>query len=87
MAEKMEKIDVRNALEQKAQLVNDVIVAAVKGFDGIPDRLREAIEYTLSSPGKRVRAAILLWCCEAVAGEVNKDAETAAAAIDRKSVV
>ena len=51
MAEKMEKIDIRSALEQKAQLVNDVIVAAVKGFEGIPDRLREAIEYTLSAPG------------------------------------
>jgi len=90
MAEKMEKIDIRSALEQKAQLVNDVIVAAVKGFEGIPDRLREAIEYTLSAPGKRVRAAIVLWCCEAAAPSlasqeaegVNKDAETAAAAIE-----
>lgn len=90
MAEKTEKIDVKTALEQKAQIVNEVIAAAIKGFGGIPDRLREAIEYTLSAPGKRVRAAIVLWCCElvrpgspqAVAGNINKDAEIAAAAIE-----
>ncbi len=82
MAEKTEKVDIRSALEQKAKLVNDVIAAAIKGFGGIPDRLREAIEYTLSAPGKRIRAAIVLWCCEVVGGRVNKDAETAAAAIE-----
>jgi geranylgeranyl diphosphate synthase type II len=90
MAEKTGKIDIIAALEQKAELVNGVIVAAVKDFGGIPDRLREAIEYTLGSPGKRIRAAVVLWCCEVVrpgspqvvAGKVNKDAETAAAAIE-----
>ena len=91
MAEKAEKVDpaarcggvdIRSALEQKAELVNGVIAVAIKDFDGIPDRLREAIEYTLSSPGKRVRAAIVLWCCEVAAGRVNEDAQTAAAAIE-----
>lgn len=82
MAEKMEKIDIRAALEHKAGLVNDAIVAAFKDFDGIPDRLRDAIEYTLSAPGKRVRAAIVLWCCEVVTDEINKDAQTAAAAVE-----
>jgi geranylgeranyl diphosphate synthase type II len=104
VAEKTEKVDpaarcggvdIRSALEQKAQLVNDVIAAAIRDFDGIPDRLREAIEYTLGAPGKRVRAAIVLWCCEVVARSVlrtdrinyavcltAKDAQTAAAAIE-----
>jgi geranylgeranyl diphosphate synthase, type II len=71
MTEKTEKMDIDGALEQKAELVNDVIAAAVKDFGGIPDRLREAIEYTLGAPGKRVRAAIVLWCCEVAAGGVN----------------
>lgn len=82
VAEKTEKIDVKTALEQKARIVNEVIAAAIKGFGGIPDRLRAAIEYTISAPGKRVRAAIVLWCCEAVAGKANEDAQTAAAAIE-----
>jgi len=82
MTEKTEKMDINGALEQKAELVNDVIAAAIKDFGGIPDRLREAIEYTLGAPGKRVRAAIVLWCCEVAAGKVNKDAEIAAAAIE-----
>ena len=80
--QKTGKIDIRSALEQKAELVNGVIAAAIKDFGGIPDRLREAIEYTLSAPGKRIRAAVVLWCCEVAAGKVNKDAETAAAAIE-----
>ena len=82
MTEKTEKMDIKNALEQKAELTNSVIAAAVKDFGGIPDKLRKAIEYTLSAPGKRVRAAVVLWCCEAVTGGVNKDAQTAAAAIE-----
>jgi geranylgeranyl pyrophosphate synthase len=90
VAEKTEKIDIKIELEQKASLVNEVIAAAIrpgspqaiKGFDGIPDRLREAIEYTLSAPGKRIRAAVVLLCCESVAGNISKDAEFAAAAIE-----
>ena len=82
MTIKTGKIDISKLLEQKAGLVNGVIAEAVKGFGGIPDRLREAIEYTLSSPGKRIRAAVVLWCCEVAAGKVNRDAETAAAAIE-----
>jgi geranylgeranyl diphosphate synthase type II len=82
MAIKTGKIDINKLLEQKAELVNGVIAEAVKDFGDIPDRLREAIEYTLSAPGKRIRAAVVLWCCEVVAGKVNRDAETAAAAIE-----
>jgi geranylgeranyl pyrophosphate synthase len=82
MTEKTEKIDIKIELEQKAGLVNEVIAAAIKGFDGIPDRLREVIEYTLSAPGKRIRATVVLLCCEVVAGRANKDAEIAAAAIE-----
>jgi geranylgeranyl pyrophosphate synthase len=85
MAKKTEKIDISKLLEQKAKLVNGVIaplLASARKQGGIPDRLREAIEYTLSSPGKRIRAAVVLWCCEVVAGKVNGDAETAAAAIE-----
>jgi len=44
--------------------------------------LEESVRYVLEGPGKRVRAAIVLWCCELVGGQVNHDAEIAAAAIE-----
>jgi geranylgeranyl pyrophosphate synthase len=82
MTIKTGKIDISNELKQNAELINGVICKAVKDFEGIPDKLKEAIEYTLGSPGKRVRAAAVLWCCRLVAGKANKDAQTAAAAIE-----
>ena len=37
-------------------------------FDGTPDTLREAMRYSLLSPGKRLRASLCLAACEAVSG-------------------
>lgn len=82
MAIKTGKIDTSKLFEEKAKLVNGAIAAAVKDFGGIPDKLRKAIEYTLGAPGKRVRAAVVLWCCEVAGGSINNDALTAAAAIE-----
>lgn len=48
----------------------------------IDEDLRKALEYVLIAPGKRVRSALVLWCCELVAGQVNHSAEIAAAAIE-----
>jgi len=44
--------------------------------------LKEALKYTLGTPGKRVRSALVLWCCELLSGQVNRNAEIAAAAIE-----
>jgi geranylgeranyl diphosphate synthase type II len=48
----------------------------------IEDELKEAIGYTLTAPGKRVRSVLVLWCCELVSGQINHSAEIAAAAIE-----
>jgi geranylgeranyl pyrophosphate synthase len=40
------------------------------------------MKYTLFAPGKRVRSALVLWCCELISGKTNRNAETAAAAIE-----
>lgn len=77
-----DKIDIKSLLEQKAQLVNETIGGVLNDFSDIPERLKQAIEYTLSAPGKRIRAAVVLMCCQAVAGKVRKDAEFAAAAVE-----
>jgi geranylgeranyl pyrophosphate synthase len=44
--------------------------------------LKTAISYTLGAPGKRIRSVLALWCCEVVAGKINRDAEIASMAIE-----
>ena len=75
-------VDIKAALLEKSCLVNTVISELIADQVGIEAELKKAIEYTLSAPGKRVRAAIVLWCCELIAGEINNDAKTAAAAVE-----
>lgn len=69
-------------LQKKAEIVNGVLSRILAEEGQIEPYLGRAIRYTLESPGKRLRAAIVLWCCEVVSGAVNHSAETAAAAIE-----
>jgi len=69
-------------LEQKVRLVNGVLQKVLSKPGRIACELSEPLQYVLESPGKRVRAAIVLWCCELVGGQVNRNAEIAAAAIE-----
>ena len=52
-----------------------------RGSDIHPD-LRNAMDYTLTAPGKRIRAAVVMWACRVAGGAVTKEAKTAAAAIE-----
>ena len=78
----MVQVDFQLELQKKAQRVNDTLEKLLKNHDQIPDGLKKAIIYTLRSPGKRVRSALVLWCCEVVGSSVNQSAEVAAAAIE-----
>lgn len=85
-------------LQNKRAIVNDTLrkLLAQHACTSLPSReskkadtgveidndLKEAIKYTLEAPGKRIRSALVLWCCEVVNGSVNRDAEVAAAAIE-----
>ena len=69
-------------LQNKAQLVNDILARLLVRHTEINGDLKEAMKYTLFSPGKRVRSALVLWCCELVSGKTNRNAETAAAAVE-----
>jgi geranylgeranyl diphosphate synthase type II len=71
-----------NQLRRKAELINNVLQRLLTQQTGIDSDLKKAIEYTLQGQGKRIRAAVLLWCCELVSGEINHDAEIAAAAVE-----
>ncbi len=48
----------------------------------MPGDLKGPLQYTLEAPGKRVRSALVLWCCELVGGRVNHNAEIASAAVE-----
>ncbi|HUW19454.1 MAG TPA: farnesyl diphosphate synthase [Sedimentisphaerales bacterium] len=60
----------------------DCALQRLLSFQEMNAELKEALKYTLESPGKRVRSVLAIWCCEVVSGEVNHNAEIAAAAIE-----
>ena len=74
-------IDFGTRLRRKAQSVNYILQGILEAQD-INHELKEALKYTLGSPGKRVRSVLLLWCCELVGRQVNRNAEVASAAIE-----
>jgi geranylgeranyl diphosphate synthase type II len=74
--------DFKSQLNEKAQLVNHTLRQILDEQTQIDNRLKKSLQYTLRTPGKRVRSALVLWCCELVAGAVNRDARIAAAAVE-----
>ncbi|MHC4520434.1 MAG: polyprenyl synthetase family protein [Planctomycetota bacterium] len=74
--------DISTLLQEKVPAVNAAIKRLVDEQAEIPAGLRQALAYTLSSPGKRIRSVLVLWCCELIAGQETPDALTAAAAIE-----
>ncbi len=76
------KTEFRARLAEKATAVNGILQRLLGEQDGIEPTLKEAMEYSLHAPGKRVRGAITLWSCEAVCGRTDPDAEIAAGAIE-----
>ena len=69
-------------LERKVKLVNKTLGRILSRRDLISKELRLPVRYVLTGPGKRIRSAIVLWCCEMISGKVNRDAQMAAAAIE-----
>ncbi|MEN6424679.1 MAG: polyprenyl synthetase family protein [Phycisphaerales bacterium] len=78
----MPNSDFDRSLSERVQIVNDTLGRLLAEQKEIPDDLQQALRYTLSSPGKRIRSALVLWCCELVGGRDNADARLAAAAIE-----
>jgi geranylgeranyl diphosphate synthase type II len=68
-------------LRRRAQSVNYALQRLL-GFQQVNKELKDALKYTLGTPGKRVRSVLVLWCCELVSGQVNHNAEIASAAIE-----
>ncbi len=68
-------------LQRQAQFVNYALQRLLS-FQQINKDLKEAIWYTIFAPGKRIRSVLVLWSCELVSGQINHNAEIAAAAIE-----
>jgi len=74
--------DFSDSLAEKVRIVDETLRGLLAGQEGIPQDLRKALDYTLTAPGKRIRSALVLWCCELVAGQDCANARCAAAAIE-----
>jgi len=81
-ASRATSLDFNTSLSEKVQIVNDTLHQVLARQQGIQEDLHQALHYTLSGPGKRIRSALVLWCCELIAGRENAEARTAAAAIE-----
>lgn len=65
-----------------AEATDRTLRRLLDGQKEIPPRLKEAMIYTVLSPGKRIRSALVQWCCRVVSGQVNENALNAAAAVE-----
>lgn len=74
--------DFTKQLESKVKEVNTTLAEILSKPGWIANELIEPLRYVLEGPGKRIRCCIVLWCCELVSGQVNHNAEIAAAAIE-----
>jgi len=76
------QIDVLAELSAKARAVNSTLKTLLDDNTHIQPQLKEALAYALESPGKRLRAALVLWSCQAVSGQINRNAQIASAAVE-----
>jgi len=74
-------MDFGTQLRRTAQSVNYTLRRILE-LPQMPDELKGPLKYTLDAPGKRVRSALVLWCCELIGGRVNHNAEIASAAVE-----
>jgi len=74
--------DFNELLRSKAQAVTYILQRLLAEHGYIEQPLKQALWYTLTAPGKRIRSVLLLWCCELISGQTNRNAEIAAAAVE-----
>jgi len=77
-----DKPDFKLSLRQKADILNKAVGDYLAAQQDIEPQIKKAISYALEAPGKRIRAAMVLWCCELCDGSTNKDAVNAAIAVE-----
>ncbi len=78
----MLSVDFDTRLDSTAKRVDEILHEVIDWQSGLNPDLREAMEYTLFAPGKRIRGALVLWSCKLVSGQTSRSAEIAAAAVE-----
>lgn len=83
MTQTVTKTDFRHWLDQQNGAIQQQLQSALKRFaaDGVPQRLRQAMEHALLGGGKCVRPALVLLACEA-SGNAQEQAWPAAVAVE-----
>jgi len=76
------KRDFDTELRARREIVNGTLGEILNCAGRVDENLIEPVRYVLEGGGKRLRPALVLWCCEIVSGGVNDDARIAAAAIE-----
>jgi geranylgeranyl diphosphate synthase, type II len=77
----MSENDFDTLLRKKAQLVNFSLQRIMAAQDITKD-LRDALNYVIGTPGKRIRSVLVLWTREMLAGQMDHNSEMAAASIE-----
>ena len=78
----MSEVDFKTQLDFKTGHVNKILAGVLDSHTDIQGQIMAAMRYSLESPGKRLRAVLVLMCCELASGKTNPDADTAACAIE-----
>ena len=77
----IQTLDHKAILQNTTQRTDDFLRDFIASREGVPALLKEAIEYSLFGPGKRVRPALALLSAQAVGGSFD-DALPAAASLE-----
>jgi geranylgeranyl diphosphate synthase type II len=64
--------DLARYLQQRASLIEQQLAISLAESDGAPNRLLEAMRYSLMAGGKRLRPILALAACEAVVGQLEE---------------
>ena len=79
---KADKPDFKLSLSQMADTVNRAIEDHLNEQKDIEPQIKKAITYALKAPGKRIRAAMVLWCCRLCQESTNNDTLNTAIAVE-----
>lgn len=71
-----------DVLSRKRDYVNGLLSRTFNKHNDIKDDLRQAMAYTLESPGKRIRGAIVLWSAELIKDGRSCYSDAAAVAVE-----
>lgn len=72
-------VDVRGYLAEKQQLVDSALAERLPPENRYPEKIHQAMRYSVLAGGKRIRPILVLAACEAVGGDLHAALPTACA--------